>query len=64
MSSAHRPKSGRLTAARSSVNSARLCKNSGNSLGYRPSAEYAQRAMSKQIKTHTTLPELTLALVQ
>ena len=24
----------------------------------------AQRAMSKQIKTHTTLPELTLALVQ
>ena len=35
-----------------------------SSLGYRPPAEYAQRAVSKQIKTHTTLPELTLALVQ
>ena len=35
-----------------------------SSLGYRPPAEYAQRAMSKQMKTHTTLPELTLALVQ
>ena len=35
-----------------------------SSLGYRPPAEYAQRAMSKKIKTHTTLPELTLALVQ
>ncbi len=35
-----------------------------SSLGYRPPAEYAQRAISKQIKTHTTLPDLTLALVQ
>ena len=35
-----------------------------SSLGYRPPAEYAQRVMSKQIKTLTTLPELTLALVQ
>ena len=35
-----------------------------SSLGYRPPAEYAQRTMSKQIKTHTTLPDLTLALVQ
>ncbi len=35
-----------------------------SSLGYRPPAEYVHRAMSKQIKTHTTLPELTLALVQ
>ena len=25
-----------------------------SSLGYRPTAEYAHRAMSKQIKTHTT----------
>ena len=35
-----------------------------SSLGYRPPAEYAQRAMSKQIKTHNTMPDLTLALVQ
>ena len=35
-----------------------------SSLGYRPAAEYAHRAMSKQIKTHTTLPKLTLALVK
>ena len=35
-----------------------------SSLGYRPPAEYAQRDMSKQIKTLTTLPELTLVLVQ
>ena len=35
-----------------------------SSLGYRPPTEYTQRAVSKQIKTHTTLPDLTLALVQ
>ena len=35
-----------------------------STLGYRPTAEYAQRAMSKQIKTHTTPSELTLALLQ
>ena len=35
-----------------------------SSLDYRPPAEYAQRAMSNQIKTLTTLPNLTLALVQ
>ncbi len=34
------------------------------SLGYRPPAEYAQRAVSKQIKNLTTLPDLTLVLVQ
>ncbi len=35
-----------------------------SSLGYRPPAEYAQKAVSKQIKTLTTLLDLTLALVQ
>ena len=34
------------------------------SLGYRPSAEYAQSAISKQIKTLATLLDLKLTLVQ